>query len=298
MFGTRMAGKTFGTWLGAATLVSAGGAAAVANERGHPVPWQMGLQEPATDIAVTIGWFHNALLMPIITVITLLVLGLLIAIAAKFNERANPKPSGTTHHTGLEVAWTLIPVLILVVIAIPSFKLLREQVVIPKSDLTIKLTGKQWYWTFEYAKDSGGITFDAIMMNDEDRAKAVRAGGKTDDYPRLLAVDNEAWVPVNKTVRVQVTAADVIHAFAVQSFGVKIDAVPGRLNETWFRATKEGVYYGQCQELCGKDHAFMPLVIRVVSQDKYDAWLKEAQKKFATDPSPARQVAGVPALAR
>jgi cytochrome c oxidase subunit 2 len=291
MFGTRMAKVMISSRLalsGVAALAASGAALA---EQGRPFPWQKGLQPSVTEVADNIHWFHNVLLMPIITVISLFVLGLLVYIVVRFNEKANPVPSKTTHHTGLEVAWTVIPVLILVVIAIPSFRILKEQVVIPKSDMTIKVTGKQWYWTFEYAKDSGGIAFDAIMMSDADRAKAIAGGANPEDVPRLLAVDNEAVVPVNKVVRVQVTAADVIHAFAVQSFGVKIDAVPGRLNETWFKAAKEGVYYGQCQELCGKDHAFMPLVIRVVSQEKYDAWLKEAQKKFSTAPAPAIQFA-------
>lgn len=265
--------------LAATALVTAFGSAG-AIEQGRPVPWQMNLQSAATEVAESIHSFHTGLLW-LITIITLFVLGLLIWIAIRYRETVNPVPSKTTHNTMIEVVWTIVPVLILVVIAIPSFRLLKQQVVIPKSDMTIKVTGKQWYWTFEYAKDSGGISFDALMLSDEDIAKAVKNGAKKDDLPRLLAVDNEVVVPVNKVVRVQVTAADVLHAFAVQSFGVKIDAVPGRLNETWFKASKEGIYYGQCQELCGKDHAFMPLAIRAVSQEKYDAWLKDAQKKFA-----------------
>lgn len=274
--------------LAAAPFLASSGLALAAE--GEPKPWQMGLQPPATPIAESIHDFHT-LLMWIITIITLFVLVLLIIVVVKFNEKANPKPSRTTHHTMLEVAWTVLPVMILLVISVPSFRLLKKQIVIPKSDVTIKVTGKQWYWTVEYAKDSGGMSFDAIMMSDEEIAKALKNGGKKEDYPRLLAVDNEIVLPVNKVVRVQVTAADVIHAFAVQSFGVKIDAVPGRLNETWFQATKEGVYYGQCQELCGKDHAFMPLAIRIVSQDKYDAWLKSNQKKTSQLTEPTRQVA-------
>lgn len=248
---------------------------------GQPSPWQATLQPAATPIAENIHSFHT-MLMWIISIITVFVLALLIWIAVRYNEKSNPTPSKTTHNTMIEVVWTVVPVLILVIVAIPSFRLLKDQITIPKSDLTIKLTGKQWYWTFEYPKDAGGFSFDALMMNDEDIAKAVKNGGKKEDFPRLLAVDNEAVVPVNKVVRVQVTAADVIHAFAIQSFGVKIDAVPGRLNETWFKATKEGVYYGQCQELCGKDHAFMPMAIRVVSEEKYNAWLETAKKKFAS----------------
>lgn len=249
---------------------------------GQPTPWQIGLQVPVTPIAEYTQWFHDAMLMPIITVVSLFVLLLLILVAAKFSAKKNPVPSKTTHHAGLEVAWTLIPVVILVVIAVPSFRLLKNQVVIPQADLTIKATGYAWYWKFTYPKDAGGFEFETRMLSDEDRAKAVADGkGKKDDFPRLLAVDNEVVVPVNKVVAVQVTAGDVLHAFAVPSFAVKIDAVPGRLNQTWFKATREGVFYGQCSELCGKDHAFMPLAFRVVSQAKYDAWLAEAKKKYA-----------------
>lgn len=249
---------------------------------GQPSPWQMGLQTPATPIAQNTQWFHDAILLPIITVISLFVLLLLVLVVAKFRASKNPVPSKTTHHAGLEVAWTLIPVLILAAIVVPSFRLLREQITIPKPDITIKATGYAWYWKFTYPQDSGGFEFEVRMLSDEERVAAVKAGkGKEADFPRLLAVDNEVVVPVNKTVAVQVTAGDVLHAFAVPSFAVKIDAVPGRLNQTWFRATQEGIFYGQCSELCGKDHAFMPLAIRVVSQAKYDAWLADAKKKYA-----------------
>jgi cytochrome c oxidase subunit 2 len=241
----------------------------------------MNLQGAVTEVGHYIRWLHDGLLI-LITVISLFVLVLLALVVKNYNAKANPVPSKTTHHAGLEVAWTLIPVLILVVLAIPSFRLLKLDVVPPKADMTIKVTGYAWYWKFEYPKDSGGFEFEARMMSDAERAKAVADGkGKAEDFPRLLAVDNVAVVPVNKVVHVQVTAGDVLHAFAVPSFGVKIDAVPGRLNQTWFRAEREGLYYGQCSELCGKDHAFMPLAIRVVSQQQYDAWLADAKKKFA-----------------
>ena len=237
---------------------------------GQPSPWQFGMQEAATPVMSDIIGFHNFLLY-LIAGITLFVVALLAIVALRFNARANPTPSRTTHHTLLEVAWTVVPVLILVAIAVPSFRLLFFQLGIPEADMTVKATGKQWFWSYSYP-DHGDFEFDSFMLQDGDRKP---------DQPRLLAVDNEIVVPVNKTVRVQVTAADVIHAFAMPAFGIKIDAVPGRLNETWFKATREGIYYGQCSELCGKDHAFMPIAIRVVSEQDFNTWIEQAQKKFA-----------------
>jgi len=216
--------------------------------------------------------FHNLLLV-IITIITLFVLALLVIVVVKFNAKANPTPSKTTHNTLLEVAWTVIPVVILVVIAIPSFRMLFKQLNIPQSDLTIKAAGNQWNWTYTYPDDK--IEFTSIMLQDADRQKLNPVP------PRLLAVDNPIVVPVNKVVRVQVIASDVIHAFAVPSFGIKIDAIPGRLNETWFKATREGVYYGQCSELCGKDHAFMPIAVQVVSNEDYTKWVAARKQALA-----------------
>jgi cytochrome c oxidase subunit 2 len=239
---------------------------------GQPSEWQLGFQGAVTPVMVDITWFHDFLLY-IITAVTIFVLVLLVIVMVKFNARANPTPSKTTHNTLIEVVWTVVPVLILVAIAIPSFRLLFFQLNIPPADLTIKATGKQWFWSYAYP-DNGGFEFDSLMAC-ADKAKC--APGQV----RLLSVDNEVVVPVNKTVRVQVTAADVIHAFAVPSFGVKIDAVPGRLNETWFKATREGVYYGQCSELCGKDHAYMPITVRVVSDKDFATWIDQAKKKFA-----------------
>jgi cytochrome c oxidase subunit 2 len=239
---------------------------------GQPSEWQLGLQTAVTPVMADIVWFHDFLLY-IITAITVFVLVLLVIVILRFNARSNPTPSKTTHNTLLEVVWTVVPVMILVAIAVPSFRLLFFQLNIPPADLTIKATGKQWFWSYTYP-DHGGFEFDSLMLSDKERRP---------DQPRLLAVDNEIVVPVNKTVRVQVTAADVIHAFAVPSFGVKIDAVPGRLNETWFKATREGVYYGQCSELCGKDHAFMPITVRVVSEKDFAAWIDDAKKKFASN---------------
>jgi cytochrome c oxidase subunit 2 len=250
---------------------------------GQASPWQMGFQESAAPTMDDIVWFHNFVLYIIIG-ITIFVLALLLTVILKFNARANPAPSRTTHNTLLEVLWTVIPVMILVVIAVPSFRILFVQLNIPPSDLTIKATGNQWNWTYTYPDEK--IEFTSIMLTDEDRAKLNPAP------PRLLGVDNPIVVPVNKTVRVQVIGSDVIHAFAMPSFGVKIDAIPGRLNETWFKATREGTFYGQCSELCGKDHAFMPIEVRVVSEQDYAAWLADAKKKFAVDNSaPATNVA-------
>ena len=236
-------------------------------ELGQPAPWEYTLQESGSPVMDNITWFHNFLLV-LITVITLFVLALLVIVVIKFNAKSNPVPSRTTHNTLIEVAWTLIPVLILVGIAVPSFRLLFQELDIPKADLTIKATGKQWYWSYAYP-DNGKFEFDSLLAQDK--------------KPRLLGVDNEMVVPVNKTVRVITTGADVIHSFAVPSFGIKIDAVPGRINETWFKATREGVYYGQCSELCGKDHAYMPIAVHVVSEQAFAAWLEEAKKKYARD---------------
>jgi cytochrome c oxidase subunit II len=244
------------------------GGTAFAEEVGQPAPWELNLQASASPVMDSIMQFHDWLLV-IITVITLFVLALLVTVVVRFNARSNPVPSRTTHNTLIEVAWTLIPVMILVGIAVPSFRLLFEELDIPKADLTVKATGKQWFWSYAYP-DNGKFEFDSLLDKDK--------------QPRLLGVDNELVVPVNKVVRVQVTGADVIHSFAVPAFGIKIDAIPGRLNETWFKATKTGVFYGQCSELCGRDHAFMPIAVRVVNDQDFAAWVESAKKKFAALP--------------
>jgi cytochrome c oxidase subunit 2 len=260
-----------------AASLAAGGA--LAAEPGIAVPGQIGFQKAVTPIAAEIHSFHDYLLMPIITAISLFVLLLLGYVIWKFNEKANPVPSKTTHNTLVEVVWTIAPVIVLVIIAIPSFRLLTNELVIPPADLTVKVTASQWHWAYEYPKDqAGGFAFESYMKADKDIKP------ENGDV-RLLSVDNEAVVPVNKTVVLQITATDVIHSFIVQSFGVRVDAVPGRLNETWFKADREGIYYGQCSKICGKDHAFMPIAFRVVSQEKYDAWLADAKKKYAAAPS-------------
>jgi cytochrome c oxidase subunit II len=235
---------------------------------GQATPWQLGFQDSATPIMDEITSFHN-LLLYIIFAISAFVLVLLITVMVRFNARANPTPSRVTHNTMLEVAWTIIPVAILIFILLFSFPLLFHQLNTPPADITVKATGKQWYWTYSYP-DNGKFEFDSSMLQEKDRKE---------DQPRLLAVDNEMVVPVNKIVRVQTIGAEVIHSFAVPSFGIRIDAIPGRLNETWFKATREGVYYGQCSELCGKNHAFMPIAVRVVSEQAFNEWVEAANKR-------------------
>lgn len=258
---------------------------------GQPTPWQLNLQGPVTEVAAYINWFHDWLNV-IIFAISIFVLALLIYVAWRFSEKKNPTPSRTTHNALLEVAWTVIPVLILVVIAIPSFRLLKLQLEIPPADITVKVTGKQWYWSYEYPQTAGAFGFDSLMLDEKQRAEAISTNKiAAAEAPRLLAVDNEAVVPVGKVVRVQVTAADVIHKFTVPSFGVKIDAIPGRLNETWFRADREGIYYGQCSFICGQNHAYMPIAFRVVSAERYAAWLEESKKKFANAADAGSKVA-------
>lgn len=242
----------------------------------QPHPWQIDLQQPATSLMEEARWFNHYTLWFIVP-ITLLVLVLLLIVMFRFRKSANPVPSKTSHNTLIEIVWTVGPVIILLFFAVPSFQLLTNQLTQPENpDITVKAIATQWKWTYEYPSVENGPSFDSLILEDKDRASL----GKEDasKYPRLLAVDNELVIPVGKTVRLIVTAdpEDVIHAFAMQSFGVKIDAVPGRMNETWFKPDREGLYYGQCSELCGKDHAFMPIAIRVVSDDKYKAWLAAA----------------------
>lgn len=264
-----------------AALSVASAAPALAVE-GHAVPGQMDFPQPATPVMHEIVAFHN-FVNPIIILITIFVLALMLYCMWRFSEKRNPTPSATTHNTLLEVAWTVVPILILVAIAIPSFKLLHLQYSYPKPDLTIKATGSAWFWTHAYP-DQGGFEFDSNMLSDEDSA-ALRAKGI--DAPRLLAVDNPVVVPVNKVVHVLITSNDVIHNWTVQPFGSKVDAVPGRLTSTWFKAEREGVFYGQCSELCGMNHAFMPIAVRVVNDDIFNNW---AAAMKAKDKKKAKQI--------
>ena len=238
----------------------------------QPKEWQLGFQNPASDGMRDIVNFHNNLLLPIIIAISVFVLFLMIYACVRFRASKNPNPSTTTHNVTVEILWTLIPCLILIVMAVPSFKILYSQDTIPKADVTIKAVGYQWYWGYEYPDEN--IIFDSYMIETKD----LKEG-----QPRLLAVDNEVIVPVNKVVKVLITANDVLHAWAPPSFGVKRDAVPGRINETWFKADKEGTYYGQCSELCGIKHAFMPITVKVVSNEEYQEWLSDAKIEFAKE---------------
>lgn len=244
-------------------------ASALAQGKGQPVPWGIGFQEPASPVMVELNDLH-VVLMWIITIITLFVLGLLIYVAVKFNAKANPTPSTNTHNTVIEVLWTVVPILILVVIAIPSFKLLYHQAVTPEADMEIKAIGSTWYWSYEYPAE--GLVFDALLDEEAE--------------PRLLVTDETVVLPVGKVVRVLVTANDVIHNWAVPALGVKMDAYPGRVNETWLQINEPGMYYGQCSELCGAGHSKMPIMIKAVTEEEYAAWVEEARVRLAVTPAP------------
>ena len=238
----------------------------------QPKNWQLGFQEPASQTMRDIVWFHDYMLVPIIVAISAFVLFLMLYVMVRFRASRNPNPSKRTHNVLVEIVWTLVPCLILIVMAVPSFKVLYSQDAIPKADVTIKAIGYQWYWGYEYPDEN--IIFDAYMIEEKD----LKEG-----QPRLLATDNVVVVPVNKVVKVLITANDVLHAWALPAFGVKRDAMPGRVNETWFKAEKVGTYYGQCSELCGIKHAFMPITVNVVTEEEYNQWLEKAKVEFAKE---------------
>lgn len=280
--------RALATGVAAGAMAAFWGASALAEDLvGQPTPGAIDLQPGVTPLRHDAIFFHNAILLPIITAITLLVLGLLIWVVLRYNRRANPTPARWSHNTAIEVIWTLAPVLILVFIAIFSFKLLFAYHDMPKPDLTVKATGYQWYWGYEYPDQKIAEFVSNQLPEDQAKAKGL---------PFRLAATEPLVVPVNKTVRVLVTGADVIHAFAVPSFGVIIDAIPGRVNETWFKAEKVGTYYGQCRELCGVDHAFMPIEVRVVTQPEFDAWVA-SKGGAAAGAAPAAADAAQPAAA-
>ena len=236
----------------------------------QPKDWQLGFQKAASGHMEDLVWFHDFMLLPIITGITVFVLFLVIYACIRYRASRNPIASTTSHNTLIEVIWTLVPCLILILMAVPSFKLLYSQDKIPPADVTIKAIGYQWYWGYEYPDEN--IVFDSYMIEDSE----LQPG-----QPRLLSVDNEIVVPVDKVIKVLITANDVLHAWALPSFGVKRDAVPGRINETWFKADRTGTFYGQCSGLCGIKHAFMPITVKVVTQEDYKKWLDDAKEKFA-----------------
>ncbi|MBM3566018.1 MAG: cytochrome c oxidase subunit II [Alphaproteobacteria bacterium] len=258
-----------GAWVAALPLIGVQDALAA-----EPRPWQMTFQPAASPVMEQIDAFHDLLFWIIVT-ITAFVLILLCYVAIKFNEKANPTPSKTTHNTALEVIWTAVPILILVVIAVPSFRLLYFMDKTDKPEMTLKIVSHQWYWSYQYP-DHGGFKFDSNMIPAED----LKPG-----QPRLLAVDNEIVLPVDTNIRLLMTSQDVIHNWAIPAFGIKLDTVPGRTNETWVKITKEGTYYGQCSELCGINHGFMPIQVRAVSKQAFRTWTEEAKKKFAAGPS-------------
>jgi cytochrome c oxidase subunit 2 len=271
---------SIGRWTGVRPALSASAACLLAAPAyagsGQPSPKQMTFQEAVTPIAEQIHWFHDVVNV-IIILITIFVMLLMLYVMWRFSEKRHPVPTKTTHNTTLEVLWTVVPVLVLVVIAIPSFKLLYAQYTFPPPDLTIKVTGHAWNWTHEYPDQK--ISVDSVMLQDDEREALVKSGMPANQVPRNLAVDNEVLVPVHKVVHVLVTSSDVIHAWTIPSFGSKVDAVPGRITATWFKAQKEGIYFGQCSELCGKDHAFMPIAVRVVKDRVFDDWVDATKKR-------------------
>ncbi len=242
-----------------------------------PRNWQMGMQAPASPVATQIESLHNLVLV-IITVITIFVAGLLAYVIWRFSAEKNPNPSQTSHHTGLEVAWTVIPVLILVLMAIPSFRLVYYQDRVTNADMTVKVTGRQWYWEYTYP-DADGLNFGSRPLE----AKSVKPADMKPGSKRLLDVDEPLVLPVGKNVRILSTSADVIHSFYVPALGVQRYAIPGRVIETWVRIDRPGTYYGQCNQICGEDHSNMPIAVRAVSPADYTAWLAEAKKKHASN---------------
>ncbi len=256
----------------AAAFAALAGSRVSAQVVGAPSQGGIGFLPPVTENAEGIFWFHNWILLPVIIGISLFVLALIVYIVWRFNETANPVPSRRTHNGALEIAWTVLPALILVVVAVPSFRLLAAQLIIPAPDLTLKVTASQWHWNYGYPKSEGGFSFDSLYVEEKD-LKPGQQG--------IITADHELVVPVGKVIELDVVSQDVIHSFSVPSFGVKIDAIPGRLNKSWFKADREGIYYGQCSNICGIDHAFMPINVRVLSQPDYEAWLAQARKQFA-----------------
>src|SRR5262249_22128673 len=252
----------------------------------QPRPWELGMQPPATPVKERIHEFHDELLV-IIFLISLFVMGLLAYVMVRFRAKAHPVPTRTSHNPVIEILWTVVPVVILVLIAIPSFKLMYYMDEVPNAEMTIKVTGHQWYWSYEYP-DQNGLAFDSNIIQEKD----LKPGQK-----RLLEVDNPLVVPIDTTIRVQITGTDVIHSWFVPSFGVQEYAVIGRLNESWMKVLHEGTYYGECNQICGVNHAFMPIAVKAVSKDDFQKWLVDAKKKSAASSTAPTADAGTPAPA-
>jgi cytochrome c oxidase subunit II len=255
----------------ALAAIAAALAAAHAWAANGPQPWEIGLRPPATPVMDSLEWFHNVIILPIIFVIATIVLGLLLYVIVRYSARRNPVPSRTSHNPVIEMTWTIVPVLILVFIAVPSFKLMYYMDKAKDPQMTIKVTGHQWYWTYEYP-DQGKLSFDSNMVKD--------ASLKPGQVP-LLTADNPLVVPVHTVIQVLVTSTDVIHSWFVPEFGVQEYGVPGRVNESWFNIERPGIYYGQCNQLCGINHAYMPIEIHAVSKQDFQNWLQTAKQKFA-----------------
>jgi cytochrome c oxidase subunit 2 len=264
----------------AAVLMAAGWAA-------EPRPWQLGMQPPATPVKEQIHWFHNDILMPLITLITVFVLGLLVYVMWRFRASRNPVPTRTAHNTTVEILWTVVPVVILVIIAIPSFKLMYYMDRIPNADMTVKVVGHQWYWTYNYP-DHGDLQFASNIVEDKD----LKPGQK-----RLLEVDNPLVVPVETNIRVLITGTDVMHSWFIPSFGVQFYAMPGRTNETWMRVERPGDYYGECNQICGINHSRMPIKVVGVPKADFEKWLGDAKKKFGSAAPDADRPAQATAVA-
>jgi len=275
----RIRGTTMRSWTSASIMACLLLLPTTGVKAAQPAPWEIKLQPAVTPVMEFITEFHFGLLI-LIALIMVFVSALLLIVFVKFNAKANPNPSTKTHNTLLEVAWTVVPVVILVVIAVPSFRLLYFMDRAPDAEMTVKAVGHQWYWSYEYP-DHGNFTFDALMIPEEE----LKA-----EQPRLLATDNAVVVPVDTKVRLLTISEDVIHSWAIPAFGVKVDAVPGRTNESWFQVTREGTYYGQCSELCGVNHGFMPIQVEVVSKERFAAWVSERRRSAGIPDAPLRVV--------
>lgn len=288
-----MLGKRVLGIVGVLSLVVCFGLAGAAHAQtvvGQPHDWQMDFPPAYTPVMERVAWLHNLLLV-IISLISLFVLGLLLYVMFRFHASRNPVPTTVTHNTVLEIAWTIMPILILVIIAIPSFRLLYYGDKAADATMTVKVTGHQWYWQYEY-QDQGNLSIDSRMLNEADRAKLKP------NEPRMLAVDEDMVIPTNTVIRIIGTSADVMHGWTVWGFGIKKTVIPGRLNEGWIEVPKEGIYYGECSQICGQDHSYMPIAVRAVSKAEFDKWVEQKKKAAGLAPSTSLASAATPAINR